>query len=567
MTFLLLGKEFSSSLRKFYSFLDCKKSQSFFYRYDRLALAFAIALLNLLFIDHVSASCEKCGGAIVAASKSDARTLIPILASDSASSQICGYLFNGIVKYDKNLNLVGDLAERWEISDDKLSITFYLRKNVFWHDGHPLTTDDVQFTYERLIDPETATPYSGDFVIIEAFDVIDKHTFRVTYKEPFAPGLASWGMSIIPKHLLKDHNLQKTEFRRKAIGSGPYRFKRWKSQELIELVYNNTYFEGRPYIARYFNRVIPDEAAIFIELQTKTIDNASISPIAYVFKTNTRFFKENFNKFRLPGFGYSYLGYNLERPLFSSKAIRIALDYAVDKQEIIKIIFFGLAKPITGPFIIDSWAYNPAIEPREFNPQKAREILEAEGWGDTNNDGFLDKDGFRFEFTITTNQGNDQRIKTAEIIQKRLKDIGVKVKIKVLEWSVFLSECIDKRNFEVVLLGWSLGLEPDPFDIWHSSKTKEGEFNFIGYRNNVVDDLLVRGRQTYNQEERKKIYHQFHKIIFSEQPYMFLYAPDSLVIVDKRFQGIDPGPGGIGHNFIRWWVEKNQRRYREVIQQ
>ena len=193
--------------------------------------------------------------------------------------------------------------------------------------------------------------------------------------------------------------------------------------------------------------------------------------------------------------------------------------------------------------------------------------MQKEGWSDTNNDGVLDKDGLRFEFTITTNQGNDQRIKTGEIIQKRLKDIGIKVNIKVLEWSVFLSECVEKRNFETVLLGWSLSLDPDPFDIWHSSKTKEGEFNYIGYHNDVVDDLTIQGRQTFDQEKRKEIYHKIHGIIFSEQPYMFLYAPDALVIIDKRFMGIDPGPGGIGHNFIRWWVQENQRRYKDVIQQ
>lgn len=541
--------------------LPLKKGLPFFY----CAWLF-FALLTFSCAPPTSASEEQYGDAIVIASIADARILIPILASDTSSSQICGYLFNGIVKYDKDLKLVGDLAERWEVSEDRLSITFYLRKNVFWHDGKPLTAYDVQFTYERLIDPETATPYSGDFLMVEKFQVIDEYTFRVTYKEPFVPGLASWGMSVIPKHLLQGQNLHKTEFRRQPVGSGPYRFKKWKSQELIEVTYNNDYFEGRPYISRVFNRVIPDEASIFIELQTNAIDYANLSPVAYTFKTNTPFFDEHFTKYRLPGFGYTYLGYNLKHPLFSNKAVRVALDYAVNKQEIIDIIFFGLAKPITGPFIIDSWAYNPNVRPRPFDPEKARELLQGEGWKDTDRDGILDKDGQRFEFTITTNQGNDQRIKTAEIIQKRLMDIGIKVKIKVLEWSVFLSECVDKRNFDVVLLGWSLSMDPDPHDIWHSSKTKEGEFNFIGYQNQAVDELIIAGRQNFDQEKRKEIYRKIHEIIFDEQPYMFLYAPDALVMLDKRFKGIDPGPAGITHNFIRWWVKKNERRYKDVIQ-
>jgi len=507
------------------------------------------------------------GDAIVVASIADARTLIPILASDTSSSSICSNIFNGLVKYDKDLNLIGDLAQRWEISDDKLTITFHLRENVFWQDGHQFSSKDVEFTYKKLIDPETITPYSGDFQMVDKFEVIDNYTIKVTYKEPFVPGLSSWGMSIIPKHLLEGQNLHKTDFSRNPIGTGYYRFKKWKSQEKIELVYYDKYFEGRPYISRYINRVIPDETTIFLELQTRNADYAGISPIAYKFKTNTKFFNKNFTKFRLPSFGYTYLGYNLEKELFKDKKVRIALDYAIDKEEIIKIIFFGLAKPITGPFIIDSWAYNNDISPHSFNPEKAKQLLKQAGWKDSNNDGILDKNGRRFEFSITTNQGNDRRIKTAEIIQKRLKEIGIKVKIRVLEWSVFILECTQKKNFDTVLLGWSLSLDPDPFDIWHSSKTKEGEFNFLGYNNPEVDRLILEGRRTFDQKIRQKLYRKIHELIFNDQPCMFLYSPDSLLVIDKRIQGIEQGPGGIGHNFIKWWVPKNLQRYKDVIQE
>jgi len=525
------------------------------------------AILFLLFSIAANAEEREYGDAIVIASIADARTLIPILASDSASSQICGQLFNGLVKYDKDLNLVGDLAESWEISTDNLTIAFHLRKNVRWHDGHPFTAQDVEFTYKKLIDPQTLTPYSGDFQIVESLQVIDDYTIKIKYKEPFSPGLASWGMPILPRHLLENENLIKTDFQRKPVGTGPYRFKKWKNQEKIELVFYDNYFEGRPYISRYINRIIPDEASIFLELQTKAIDYAGIPPVAYKFKTNTPLFEKSFNKFRLPSFSYTYLGYNLKNPLFRDKNVRIALDYAVNKEEIIKMVFFGLAKDITGPFIADSWAYNTEIKPREFDISKAKQILKDSGWSDIDQDGILEKDERKFEFTITANQGNDQRIKTAEIIQKRLKDIGIRVKIKVLEWSVFLSECVEKRNFDAVLLGWSLSLDPDPFDIWHSSKTKQGEFNFIGYENKEVDQLIMEGRRTFNKAERAKVYHKIHEIIFQEQPYMFLYSPDSLTIIDKRFQGIEPAPAGIGYNFIKWWVAKENQRYKDVIQQ
>ncbi len=196
----------------------------------------------------------------------------------------------------------------------------------------------------------------------------------------------------------------------------------------------------------------------------------------------------------------------------------------------------------------------------------AKKLLREAGWQDKNGDGCLEKDGQRFEFTIITNQGNEERIKVAQIIQRRLKDIGINVKIKVVEWSVFLTQFIDKRSFEAVLLGWAIGREPDNYDIWHSSKTKEGEFNFVSFKNEEVDQLLLEARRTFDQEKRKVYYHKIHEILYDEQPYMFLYVPDSLSILHNRFQGIKPAPIGIGYNFIDWWVPKAQQRYNRLTQ-
>ena len=502
------------------------------------------------------------GDALVVGSIGDARTLVPILASDSASADIVGAVFNGLVKYDPNLNLVGDLAESWEVKGGCRVIVFHLRKNVRWHDGEPFTAADVEFTYRKLIDPNVRTPYSGDFERIESFEIPDDYTIKITYKEPFAPGLSSWGMPIMPKHLLENEDLNHTDFSLHPVGSGPYKFKTWKRQEKIELEANCDYFEHRPYIDRYIYRVIPDQATLFLELQAQGVDLTGLSPLQYVRQTNTTFFKKNYRKFRLTSFAYTYLGYNLNLPLFKDKRVRKALNYAVDKNEIIETVFLGLARICLGPFLPESWAFNPEVKPAPYDPQKAKELLKEAGWSDSDHDGWLDKDGEIFEFTIITNQGNEERIKTAQIIQRRLADIGIKVKIKVLEWSVFLTEFIDKRNFEAVLLGWGLGLDPDNFDIWHSCKTRPGEFNFIGYKNEEVDRLLEKARRTCDKEKRKACYQRVHEIIYDEQPYMFLYIPDSLSIVHSRFQGIKPAPIGIRYNLIDWWVPRSQQRYR-----
>jgi len=519
-------------------------------------------LVVFLFLAVLPARAQDRGDAIVSASIADARNLLPMLASDSASAEVSGMIFNGLVKYDKDLNLVGDLAETWEILDGGLIIVFHLRKNVLWQDGHLFTAHDVEFTYQKMIDPDVRTPYGGDFERVKSLEVIDDYTVKVTYKEPFAPGLASWGMSIIPKHLLEGRDLNTTDFSRKPVGTGPYALKNWKVQEKIELKANGSYFEHRPYIDRTVTRIIPDESTIFLELQTQGIDSAGLTPLQFSRQTDTAFFKKHFRKFRLPGFNYTYMGYNLSNPKFSDKRVRAALDLAVDKREIIDVVLLGFGVISTGPFVPQSWAYNRSVLPAAFDPQKARKLLAEAGWKDANSDGWLEKGGQAFEFTLVTNQGNEQRQKTAEIIQRRLRDIGIRVKIKVVEWSVFLSEYIDRKNFEAILLGWSVSREPDIYDIWYSAKTKQGEFNFIGYRNDEVDKLLIEGRRIFDQAERQKIYHKIHEIIHDDQPYMFLYTLESLSLLHNRFREVKPAPAGIGYNFIDWWVPKAEQKYR-----
>ncbi len=512
-------------------------------------------------IDYAKSGPPSYGDTIIAASIGDATTLIPIVASDSASHDICGLVYNGLIKYDKDLNIVGELAASWDIEEEGRVIVFNLHKNVKWHDGVLFTAEDVKFTYERLIDPEVRTPYGGDFLKIESLEIIDPYTVKVTYKQPFSPALSSWGMWIIPKHILENEDLNKTEYGRSPIGTGPYKFLRWKSGQCIDLIANDEYFKGRPYIDRYVYRIIPDTATMFLELQVEALDTMALTPLQYRRQINSEFFKTRYNKFRYPSFGYAYLGYNLLDHKFKDKLVRQALNYAVCKESLINGVLMGLGRVCTGPFVPESWAYDKQLKPFGYNPRKAKEMLAEAGWSDTDGDGILDKDGEIFEFTILTNQGNDLRRRAAEIIQHQLGAIGIRVKIKVVEWSVFLTEFVNKKRFETVLMGWGLSRDPDCFDIWHSSKANEGEFNFISYKNSRVDSLLDEGRRIFNQEARAGIYHEIQRILYDEQPYMFLWIADSMPIVHKRFKSVYPAPAGIGYNFIKWYVPEDQQKY------
>ena len=505
------------------------------------------------------------GDIFIDGSIGDASTLIPPLASDSASHEIASLVYNGLVKYNGDLQLVGDLAESWEISPDGLTITFKLRRGVHWHDGAPFTAQDVLFTYQVMVDPKTPTAYSGDYKQVQKAEVLDDYTFRVTYPKPFAPALGSWGLAMLPKHLLAGQDITRSPLARHPIGTGPFIFKSWKTQDRIMLTYNPNYFEGRPYLNGYIAMVKPDQATIFLELKAGNIDRMGLTPLQYMRQTEYPKFQKMFNKFRYTAFAYTYLGYNLVDPKFKDVRVRQALTSAIDKNEIIDGILLGLGTPATGPYKPGTWFYNPQVPTFPFDPEKAIALLAEAGWR-LNAQGVQEKEGQPFEFTILTNQGNEVRVRTAEIIQRRLREVGVLVKIRTVEWAAFLKDFIEKGRFEAVLLGWTTGQDPDVFDIWHSSKSNPGELNFIHYNNPEVDRLLEEGRHTFDQAKRKAAYFRFQEILAQDQPYTFLFVPDSLPAVSSRIHGIKPAPAGISYNFIKWYVPPGEQKYRFALE-
>lgn len=501
------------------------------------------------------------GDSIVEGTIGEASTLIPILASDASSHAVAGQIYNGLVKYDKNLNIVGDLAESFDISADGLTIVFHLRKGVKWHDNAPFTSKDVLYTYRVTVDPKTPTAYAEDFKQVKGIAALDDHTVKVTYATPFAPALASWGNAILPAHLLERQDITKSPLARQPVGTGPYRFKEWVAGQKIVLESNHAYFEGRPWIDRYIYRIIPDSSTMYMELKAGSIDLMGLTPVQYARQTATRQFTSRFNKYRYPSSGYLYMGYNLRHPLFRDKRVRQAMTAAINKEELIHGVLFGMGQKAYGPIVPGRWAYNPVVKDIAYDPGHAAELLAQAGWKEKNADGILVRDGKPFRFTILTNQGNQQRLLTAQIVQQRLRLVGVDVKIRVVEWATFLKEFVDKGNFEVVMLGWNISQDPDMYDIWHSSKTNPGELNFIGYKNPEVDRLLEEGRSTFDIEKRKKAYFRIQDILADEQPYTFLYVPDALPVVSARIRGVEPAPAGIGYNQIKWYVPKNEQVY------
>ncbi|MEW6532123.1 MAG: peptide-binding protein [Thermodesulfobacteriota bacterium] len=501
------------------------------------------------------------GDMIVEGSIGDASVLLPVLAMDNASFAITGLIYNGLVKYDKDLQLVPDLCEKWDISEDNLRIRFHLRKDVKWQDGKPFTARDVEYTYKVYIDPKTPTAYATDFKRVDEFRKLDDYTVEVTYKEPYAPALGSWNTSILPAHLLEGKDITNSPLKREPIGTGPYKFTEWKTGEKIVIDANKDYFAGRPYISRVLTRIIPDPATMFLELKAGRVDQMGLSPLQYSRQSTGKWWEENFRRYKYLSFSYAYLGYNLKDWKFQDKRVRQALTSAINREGIVQGVLLGLGVVAHTPYKPDTYWCNPNVKKWPYDPALAKKLLAEAGWKDTNGDGILEKDGKPFEFTILTNQGNEVRKNAATIIQSDLKKVGIKVNIQVIEWAAILKNFIDKRRFEAIVLGWGIGQDPNQIDIWNSEKTAEHQLNFMSYDNKEVDWLLEQGVKTYDRAERKKYYDKFQEIIAEEQPYTFLWFGYALPIISARFHGIEPAPAGINYNFDRWYVPKPLQKY------
>lgn len=487
--------------------------------------------------------------------------LIPAIASDSASHGVASYIYNGLVKYNKDLNLIGDLAKSWSITNDNKTITFVLRDDVKWHDGQPFTAADVKFTYEFMIADDTPTSYDGDFRKVKDFEIIDNYTVRISYDEPYSPALNGWGIWIMPAHLLKGVQASKSPLQRKPVGTGPYILEEWNSGKSITLKANPDYFLGRPKVDKVMVRVIPDQATQFLELLNGSIDIMSLTPIQAAKQTENQRYSDSYETYSHLDNSYTYVGYNLQKAPFNDKRVRQALSYGTPKDEIIEGILFGKGVAATGPYKPGGFWHSENVKKFDYDIEKAKNLLAEAGYKDTNGDGILEKDGKKLRFEMITNQGNSSRSQVAEILQRSWKEIGVQVDIRILEWATFLNEYINKGNFDAIVMGWNIIQDPDIFDVWSSTKCGGNGLNFICFKNDEVDRLLEAGQASYNPKIRKKAYDKLQEILAEEQPYTFLYVPYANTALNKRFKNVKPELAGIDYNFIDWYVPLAEQKY------
>ncbi|MFC1852662.1 peptide-binding protein [candidate division CSSED10-310 bacterium] len=497
---------------------------------------------------------------------SDPQYLNPLISTDYNSMMIERLVFDPLIYIDDSpqSKLVGRLAEKWKISDDKLTITFFLRQGITWHDGEPFTAEDVKFTFDMALNEDIPAVRLKSIVEpLDRIEIVNPQAVSFHFKYPFSPGLSQVGtVFIVPKHRLQEKNLASeserrntrkpvtvlsTEFNRKPIGTGPYHLTEWKTAQHIKLTKNEDYWDkqNQPQISKILFKIIPNRTVAFNILRKGDLDILRTRSIHYLSFLRMKDLHDEFlaEKFYEPA--YYFIGWNLrpERKFFSDKRVRRAMTHALDRHTFIEKADYGLGRIITGPFYFKSWAYNPTVRPLPYDLEKAVDLLHAAGWYDHDGDGFLDKDGLKFDFELLIASGSPTLGQLATIVQANLRKLSISCSIRIFEWSVYL-ERIHKGEFDAFISGWGLGVDPDPYNVWHSSQINSGN-NSVAYANEEVDKLLDEGRREFNRQKRQKIYWKIHEIIHNDQPYTFVYASVEKYIMSKRIKNYKVSPFGL----------------------
>jgi peptide/nickel transport system substrate-binding protein len=467
--------------------------------------------------------------------------LNPLIATDSASGEIAGWIFDSLLAYDKDGKIEPRMAESYHF-ENNTTLVFHLRKDVVWSDGKPFTADDVIFTYELITSPKVFTPYASEFRYVKRVTEKDPYTVVVEYKEPYFKALHTWLLSIVPKHILeKEQDIMTSSFNQHPIGTGPYTLDALEISKDIVLKANLSYFRRRPGIDEIVYHFMPDPTTQFLMLRSHKLDVGALTPLQVERQIDDDF-RSFYTIFEKISQSYTYLGFNLKNPKFQDARIRKALSLAIDRQELVDILFFGHGQVCRGPFMPGTFAFNDKITAPEQNIQKAKALLKEAG--------FDEHHPFRFE--VVTNSNNPTRVYAAQIIQHQLRKAGVQMHIRTMEWQAFLNTVVMPRKFEAVILGWGLGLMPDAYSIWHSEGIQKGGFNFVGYRNPRVDMLIKKAEKEIDMQKVGEIYREIFALIVADNPYLFLYIPNAITVVNKKIENVSQSILGVMHNVVDW---------------
>ena len=457
-------------------------------------------------------------------------------------------LFNGLTMHDGKGQVVPGLAEKWSYDEGTNTYIFNLRENVKWHDGKPFTAKDVKFTIEAIMDEENESENAPNFEDVKEIKVVDDHTVAFVLKEPDVAFLDYMTMPILPEHLLAGKNMQEDAFFRHPIGTGPYKLEKWEAGQAIIMVKNEDYFLGAPKIDQVVFKIVDDDNAEALQLESGELDMALLDP------KNAKNFegKAGFSCYDMLTADYRGIMFNFQNPYWQkNKDLIPAMCYAINRKAIVDTVLLGQGMAAYGPLQRNAYN-NENVEHYDYNPQKTREMLEAAGCSPGAN-GFYQRDGQEIGFVISVKSGEQDRLDIAQAAAQQLREAGVNCSVEV-------PAKIDWDGQEAFLIGWGSPFDADDhtYKIFGTKKAA----NYSAYSNARVDEFLKKARQTKDGNERGKYYSLFQEELAKDPAYAFICYIDANYIAKDSIHGIAKdtvlGHHGVGifWNIHEWTIAK-----------
>ncbi len=506
-------------------------------------------------------------GILRIAIQSESKNLNTLLASNTTDAMIDDLIFDPLVTADAKGNFVPVLAaevptqENGGISKDGLTVTYHLRKGVTWSDGAPFTSKDVKFSWQAMLNPNNNVVSRHGFDEVKSVDTPDAYTVVVHLKEKFAPivseffGPSDSPTDVAPAHLLAKYpNINMIPFNNEPIGTGPYKLAEWVKGDHITLVPNDNYFLGKPKLKQIEIRIIPDENTSLNLLRTHDIDwmfepsYSTYPTLKTIPDVVTRFNDVN---------GYEGVQLNTAHAPLNDLQVRRALAYAIDKKQLLDTLTYGQQKLATEDLPDWMWAYNPNVIVYPYDPAKAKQLLESDGWT-PGADGIMVKNGQRLSLLLVTNQSNVTRRKASVLIQAQLKRVGIDVQIKYFDGATLFAPAplgiLQSGKFDLGISGWFSGVDPDNSSNYLCSNVPPGGYNYTRYCSKEMDAAQQLALTHYDQATRKKAYAKIEYLLSQDVPQIFFWWDRQAQAINPDFKNFDPSPVTESWNAYQWSI-------------
>ena len=455
---------------------------------------------------------------------------------------LCSLLFRGLTRLDQQGRVVPDLAERWT-APDGLVYTFTLRENQFWHDGKPVTIDDVLFTIEMMQSQDSPIlPDLAELWRSVTVEPVNEHTVRLLLDEPFAPFLDFTTIGLLPKHIWQDvppSELLTSPHNSRPVGNGPMQVT-LTSAQFIRLERNPYSGDDIPMVSALEFHFYPDYPAIYAAYTEGELDGVSQVMQSDIALAQAR---TDMQLFSAPLSTYVGVIFNLQNPdvpFLQDATVRRALYHALDRERLLDDVVGGHGVLASSPIPSNNWGHAPDTPSYNYDPDEAQRLLNESGWVDTDGDGTRDKDGLPMQLILLTNDG-PTRIALIEQIAADWRAVGVNTVVESVSFGGFVREFLTPRRFDAALLSWDITGDPDPFPLYHSSQITTGQ-NYGGWSNQEADALVIEARSTVDPEKRRALYAQFQHLFAADVPAIPLYYPVYTYGVSERVKAVQIGP-------------------------